>query len=118
MPKRYRFLPGTRSKNDNKVLVGDETNIGSPRGLLCLQQNLARRLLCVDPDLCKVSVAWFTSQSNLDGVSSDNVLQGLGGKLATLPIPKWVIGWELEQLEEATQIADYKTSDSDDESTE
>lgn len=55
--------------------------------------------------------------SNLDGVSSDDVLRGLGGQLATLVIPKYMIGWELEQLEEATQIAYCQTSDSDDEST-
>lgn len=56
--------------------------------------------------------------SSLDGVSSDDVLQGLADKLATLLVPKRVIGWELEQLEDATRFAISRTSDSDDESTE
>lgn len=53
-----------------------------------------------------------------DGLSSDNALRGLGDKLATLLVPKYAIGWELEQLEEVTQLAVCRTSDSDDESTE
>jgi hypothetical protein len=58
--------------------------------------------------------------SSLDGVSSDDVLQGLADKLATLLVPKRAIGWELEQLEEATRrlAISRTTSDSDDESTE
>lgn len=58
------------------------------------------------------------SNLNLDGIFSDNVLQGLAAKLATLQVPKCAIGWELEQLEEATRFANCRTSDSDDESTE
>lgn len=50
--------------------------------------------------------------------SSDNVLQGLGDRLATLVVAKHAIGWELEQVEEATETAVCTTSDSDDESTE
>jgi len=50
--------------------------------------------------------------------ASDDVLQGLADKLATLLVPKTAIGWELEQLEEATRSAVCRTSDSDDESTE
>jgi len=60
----------------------------------------------------------FTLRLSLDGVLSDDVLQGLAGKLATLQVPKSTIGWELEQLEEATRFAVCRTSDSDDESTE
>lgn len=56
--------------------------------------------------------------SSLDGVSSDDVLQGLADKLATLLVPKTAIGWELVKLEEATRSAVCRTSDSDDESTE
>ncbi|KAF8136403.1 SHQ1 protein-domain-containing protein [Boletus edulis] len=50
--------------------------------------------------------------------ASDNVLQGLADKLTTLLLPKEAIGWELEQLEEATRFAACRTSDSDDESIE
>ncbi|KAF8559624.1 SHQ1-domain-containing protein [Imleria badia] len=50
--------------------------------------------------------------------ASDNVLHGLADKLATLLVPKYAVGWELEQLEEATRFAVCRTSDSDDESTE
>lgn len=58
-----------------------------------------------------------TSHSDLDRVSSGDVLRRLGGKLATLLVPKYTIGWELEQLEEAAQLMVSKDSDSDDEST-
>ncbi|KAH0830611.1 SHQ1 protein-domain-containing protein [Lanmaoa asiatica] len=54
----------------------------------------------------------------IQSCASDNVLEGLAGKLATLLIPKCAIGWELEQLEEAARFAVCRTSDSDDESTE
>ncbi|KAG9318529.1 SHQ1 protein-domain-containing protein [Chiua virens] len=50
--------------------------------------------------------------------ASDNVLQQLAGRLDALQIAKHVVGWELEQLEEATRFAACKSSDSDDESTE
>lgn len=43
------------------MVVGDETDLGSPRGVLCLQQNLGGRLVCVDSELCKVSMAGFTA---------------------------------------------------------
>ncbi|KAF9246474.1 SHQ1 protein-domain-containing protein [Melanogaster broomeanus] len=51
--------------------------------------------------------------------ASDDVLQEVAKKLATLPIPKYAIGWDLEKLEEATELVSCREeSDSDDDSIE
>ncbi|KAF9227865.1 SHQ1-domain-containing protein [Gyrodon lividus] len=49
--------------------------------------------------------------------ASDTVLQEVGKKVATVFIPKSAIGWDLEQLEEATRLVSRRENDSDDEST-
>lgn len=50
--------------------------------------------------------------------ASDAVLVRIGEKLDALRVPKSAIGWDLEELEEATRFAVDRDSDSDDESVE
>ncbi|KIJ69343.1 hypothetical protein HYDPIDRAFT_105936 [Hydnomerulius pinastri MD-312] len=50
--------------------------------------------------------------------TSDTALQDMGQKLGMLTVPKSEIGWDLEQLEDATRLVSDRESDSDDESEE
>ncbi|KAG6335151.1 hypothetical protein ID866_3935 [Astraeus odoratus] len=50
--------------------------------------------------------------------ASDGILKQIGKRLDALIVPKAAIGWELEQLEEATRLAANRGSDSDDETFE
>lgn len=54
----------------------------------------------------------------IQGGASDVVLTRIGEKLDALKVPKSAVGWDLEELEEATRLAVNRDSDSDDESIE
>lgn len=51
-------------------------------------------------------------------VTSDEVFATLGKLLQNLKIKKPSIGWNLEDLEAATQVTEERESDSDDESSD
>ncbi|KAI6127822.1 SHQ1 protein-domain-containing protein [Pisolithus croceorrhizus] len=51
-------------------------------------------------------------------ITIDAVLARIGEKLDALRVPKSAIGWDLEELEEATRFAVGRDGDSDDESVE